>query len=47
MSSGISDREVPLLPLSEDGVRVTSLPDAFETWGLGAHTHVAEPMLAD
>ena len=32
------EREVLLLPLSEDGVRVTSLLGAFDTWLLGTHS---------
>jgi hypothetical protein len=41
------EREVLLLPLSDDGVRVTGILGAFETWGLGTNAHAAEPVLAD
>jgi hypothetical protein len=33
------EREVLLLPLSEDGVRVTGLLGALDTWLLGTHSH--------
>ena len=41
------EREVMLLPLSEDGQRVTGMLGAFDTWLLGTHPHRAEPVLAD
>ena len=41
------ERQVLLLPLSEDGVGVTGLIGAFDTWRLGTHIHVPEPVLAD
>jgi hypothetical protein len=41
------EREVLLLPLSEDGANVTGLLGAFETWQLGTNRHVPEPVLAD
>jgi hypothetical protein len=37
------EREVLLLPLSEDGVRVTGLIGALDTWLLGTHSP-AEPV---
>lgn len=40
------EREVLLLPLSEDGVTVTSILGAFETWGLGTHRHAMTPVVA-
>jgi hypothetical protein len=41
------EREVLLLPLSEDGVNVTGLLGAFDTWQLGTNPHVREPILAE
>lgn len=41
------EREVLLLPLSEDGVNVTGILGAFETWQLGTHPHAAMPVVAD
>jgi len=41
------EREVLLLPLSEDGVHVTGLLGAFETWRLGTNQHAAAPVLAE
>jgi hypothetical protein len=41
------EREVLLLPLSEDGATVTGLLGAFETWRLGTHRHAPTPVLAD
>ncbi len=41
------ERQVLLLPLSEDGVNVTGLLGAFDTWRLGANPHKPEPVLAD
>ena len=41
------ERQVLLLPLSEDGVTVTGLLGAFDTWQLGTHPHKPEPVLAD
>ncbi|MEI9990362.1 MAG: PAS domain-containing protein [Rhizomicrobium sp.] len=35
------EREVLLLPLSEDGVTVTGLLGAFDTWQLGTHSRAA------
>ena len=40
------EREVLLLPLSEDGVAVTGILGAFETWLLGTHPHATAPVLA-
>jgi len=40
------EREVLLLPLSEDGVTVTGLLGAFDTWQLGTNSHAPEPVLA-
>ena len=40
------EREVLLLPLSEDGVNVTGILGAFDTWRLGTNPHVLEPILA-
>jgi hypothetical protein len=41
------EREVLLLPLSEDGATVTGLLGAFETWRLGTHQHAMTPVLAE
>lgn len=41
------EREALLLPLSEDGVSVTGILGAFDTWQLGTHPHATEPVLAD
>ena len=41
------EREVVLLPLSEDGVTVTGLLGAFETWQLGTHPHADVHVAAD
>jgi len=41
------ERQVLLLPLSEDGVTVTGLLGAFDTWQLGTHSHKPEPVLSD
>jgi len=41
------EREVLLLPLSEDGVTVTGLLGAFETWQLGTHPHADVRVVAD
>ena len=41
------EREVLLLPLSEDGVSVTGILGAFETWQLGTHPHADEHVAAD
>jgi hypothetical protein len=41
------EREVLLLPLSDDGVQVTGLLGAFDTWQLGTHRHTPEPVLPD
>jgi hypothetical protein len=41
------EREVLVLPLSEDGVNVTGLAGAFDTWQLGTHAPAPEPVLAD
>jgi len=41
------EREVLLLPLSDDGVTVTGLLGALETWRLGTHPHSTVPVLAD
>jgi hypothetical protein len=41
------ERQVLLLPLSEDGTTVTGLLGAFDTWQLGTHPHKPEPVLAD
>jgi hypothetical protein len=41
------EREVLLLPLSEDGVEITGLLGAFDTWQLGTNIHKAEPVLVD
>ena len=40
------ERQVLLLPLSEDGVTVTGLLGAFDTWQLGTNDHVMEPVMA-
>jgi len=40
------EREVLLLPLSEDGVNVTGILGAFDTWRLGTNPHMREPVLA-
>ncbi len=40
------ERQVLLLPLSDDGMNVTGLLGAFETWQLGTHAHIFEPVLA-
>lgn len=40
------EREVLLLPLSEDGVNVTGILGAFDTWRLGTNPHLLEPILA-
>ena len=40
------EREVLLLPLSEDGVAVTGILGGFDSWGLGTHPHNATPVLA-
>jgi hypothetical protein len=41
------EREVLLLPLSEDGAAVTGILGAFETWLLGTHPHAMAPVLAE
>lgn len=41
------EREVLLLPLSEDGTTVTGLLGAFDTWRLGTHPHSTAPVVAD
>ena len=41
------EREVLLLPLSEDGVTVTGLLGAFETWQLGTHPQADVHVAAD
>jgi hypothetical protein len=41
------ERQVLLLPLSEDGENVTGFLGAFDTWQLGTHKHVVETLLAD
>jgi hypothetical protein len=41
------EREVLLLPLSEDGAAVTGILGAFETWQLGTNPHALEPVLAE
>jgi hypothetical protein len=41
------ERQVLLLPLSEDGVTVTGLLGAFDTWQVGTNVHKREPVLAD
>jgi hypothetical protein len=41
------ERQVLLLPLSEDGVAVTGLLGALDTWQLGTHAHKPEPVPAD
>lgn len=40
------EREVLLLPLSENGATVTGLLGALDTWRLGTHRHAAEPVFA-
>jgi hypothetical protein len=41
------EREVLLLPLSEDGVTVTALLGVLETWQLGTHPHSPMAVIAD
>lgn len=41
------ERQVLLLPLSEDGVQITGLLGAFATWQLGSNQPRAEPVLAE
>jgi hypothetical protein len=41
------ERQVLLLPLSEDGIDVSGLLGAFDTWQLGTHHHIPEPLLAE
>jgi hypothetical protein len=41
------ERQVLILPVSEDGEHVTGLLGAFDTWQLGIHKHRLEPVLAD
>lgn len=41
------ERQVLLLPLSDDGIHVTGLLGAFATWQLGTNTHRAEPVFAE
>ncbi len=41
------EREVLLLPLSEDGATVSGLLGAMDTWQLGTHRHSPTPVLAD
>ncbi len=40
------ERQVLLLPLSEDGMTVSGLLGAFDTWQLGTNAHRPEPVLA-
>lgn len=40
------ERQVLVLPLSEDGVIISALLGAFDTWQLGTHAHILEPVLA-
>jgi hypothetical protein len=40
------ERQVLVLPLSEDGIAVSGLLGAFDTWKLGTNRHVWEPVLA-
>lgn len=40
------EREVVLVPLSEDGATVTGILGAFETWRLGTHAGTAETDMA-
>ncbi len=40
------ERQVLLLPLSEDGASVSGILGAFHTWKLGTNAHIAEPILA-
>ncbi|MGD0189677.1 MAG: PAS domain-containing protein [Rhizomicrobium sp.] len=40
------ERQVLLLPLSDDGVTITALLGGFDTWRLGTNAHVWEPVLA-
>ncbi|HUO87711.1 MAG TPA: PAS domain-containing protein [Rhizomicrobium sp.] len=41
------ERQVLLLPLSDDGLDVTGLLGAFDTWQLGTNRHTVSPLLAD
>jgi hypothetical protein len=41
------EREVLLLPLSDDGLHVTGLLGAFDTWRLGTNHHTLAPVFAD
>jgi hypothetical protein len=41
------EREVLLLPLSDDGEKVTGLLGAFDTWRLGTHRHMLATVFAD
>jgi hypothetical protein len=41
------EREVILLPLSEDGVTVTGILGAFATWQLGTHPHTEVHVVSD
>lgn len=41
------EREVVLLPLSDDGMNVTGLLGAVETWQLGTYPHALTPLLAE
>jgi hypothetical protein len=40
------EREVLLLPLSDDGKHVTGLLGAFDTWRLGTNHHTLSPVFA-
>ncbi len=40
------EREVLLLPLSQDGTTVSGLLGALDTWQLGTNAHAAEPVMA-
>jgi hypothetical protein len=40
------ERQVLVLPLSEDSTAVSGLLGAFDTWQLGTNRHVWEPVLA-
>jgi hypothetical protein len=40
------ERQVLVLPISEDGSTVSGLLGAFDTWQLGTNRHVWEPVLA-
>lgn len=41
------ERQVLVLPLSENNIDVASLLGAFDTWQLGTNAHRLKPLLAD